>query len=138
MIILLFVLGLAVGALGGYFCYMRKTLKEPISAKVTGYEEGEAYVRKTRGSKGNYRVKAWYPLVTYSVNGETYNHTCRNSYELSEPVKNEGKTIQLLYNPAAPDKCVEADVNQTGTMIFGVFMIIIGVVLMVLSFVVKR
>jgi len=138
MIIPLFILGLAIAALGGYFCYMRKTLTEPISAKVVGYEEGEAYVRKTRGSKGNYRVKAWYPLVTYSVNSETYNHTFRNSYELSEPVKNEGKTIPLLYNPANPDKCVEAEVNKAGTMFVGLFIILVGVVLIVVSFVIKR
>ena len=135
MVVPLFILGLALAALGAYFCRMRKTLTEPINAKVTGYEEGWAYVRKTRGSKGNYRVKAWYPKVTYSVNGVTYNHTGRNSYELSEPVKTEGKTIPLLYNPADPAKCVEADVNQAGTMFVGVFIIIVGVVLIVVSFI---
>ena len=138
MIIPLFVLGLAVAALGGYFCYMRKTFTEPINGTVTGYEEGEAYVRKTRGSKGNYRVKAWYPLVTYSVNGVTYNYTCRNSYELSEPAKNVDKTIPLLYNPSDPGKCVEAEVNKASTMFVGLFMILVGVVLIVISFVAKN
>ena len=138
MIIPLFIFGLALAALGGYFCYMRKTLTEPISAAVTGYEEGWAYVRKTRGSKGNYRVKAWYPKVTYSVNDVTYNHTCRNSYELSEPARNEGKTIPLLYNPANPGKCVEAEVNKSSTMFVGLFIILIGIVLIAISFVAKR
>ena len=134
-----FLFGLAVAALGAYLCYsipkQKKSLTEPIDGIVVSYEEG--WLSQGSSSKGREKksVRAWFPVVTYSVNGVTHNYTCRDVPELSQPVGVANKTIPLLYNPANPAKCIEAESNKTSSVWIGPIIILVGIVLIVLSFV---
>jgi hypothetical protein len=135
----LLIFGLVFAALGAYLCYklpkQRKTLTEPIDGKVVSYEEGWTTSFSNNNDREEKRERAWFPVVTYSVNGVTHKFTCRNSPEFSEPVNTEGKTIPLLYNPANPGKCVEADSNKANSAWAGLIILLIGIVFIVISFI---
>jgi len=133
-----FIFGLAAVALGAYMCYylakLRKTHTAPVDGIVVRYEEGWTSVSRI-GKGGMHTVKAWFPIVTYSVNGVTRNYTCRNTPVLSEPVSVENIIIPLRYNPANPVKCVEAECNKANTVWAGPIIIIAGIVFIVISFI---
>ena len=137
----LFILGLFFTALGAYLCWyypnMRKTLTEPIDGTVVSYVEGTTSIARSRaGGKSAFKtVKAWYPVVTYTVNGVTHNYTCSIA-ELSEPEGIEGKTIPLLYNPTDPGKCLEAQPIKVNNMMAApIIILLVGIGLIVLSFI---
>jgi len=140
MTVPLFIVGLIFAALGAYLCYyypkMRKILTEPIDGQVISFVEGTTSVGNTRSGKSAFKtVKAWYPTVTYTVNGVTHNYTCVIP-ELMKPESIEGKTVPLLYNPSNPDKCIEAEsIKSNNMMVVPIIVLLVGVGLVVLSFI---
>jgi len=134
----LFIFGLIAAALGSYLCYsipkQRKTLTEPIDGIVVSYEEGWTTPFSDENGREKKRERAWFPVVAYSVNGVTHSYTCRNSPEFSEPASIENKTVPLLYNPANPGKCIEAEINKANTVLIGPIIVFAGIVFIVISF----
>ena len=127
--------GLIAVAFGVYYCFsvpkQLKTFTEPIDGIICGYEAG--WITARIGGRSR-RVLGWRAVVTYSVDGATYCHTCDSNAELSEPVIIEPKTIPLFYDPANPGKCVEAVYNDPRSVWGGPVIILFGVVFIVLSF----
>ena len=126
-----FIFGLLLAAAGAYGCYyypkMRKTLTGQVEGTVVRYREGRTY-------SGRRSRIVWRPTVTYTVNGVTHSYDCTFSYEISQPVSIEGKTVSLLYNPANPKQCREAkDIQQKGIMVLTVIIMLVGIGIAVLS-----
>ena len=128
-----FIVGLLLAAAGAYGCYyypkMRKTLSGQIDGTVVRYRKGLGGT----GRRGRSRI-VWYPTVTYTVNGVPHSYDCTFRYEISQPVSIEGKTVPLLYNPANPKQCAEAEnIQQKNIMVVTVIVMLVGVGLAVSS-----
>ena len=128
----LFIVGLLFAAAGAYGCYyypkMRKILTGQINGTVIRYRKGMA------GSGRRNRI-VWYPTVIYTVNGVTHSYDCTFHFEASQPASIEGKTVPLLYNPAKPKQCAEAEnIQQKGVMAVTVIAMLVGIGLAVWSF----
>jgi hypothetical protein len=141
----LLLIGIFLAAAGCYSFYYypkkRKALTEPIDGTVVSFVEGMAYVDKHIG--GRYKsvgVKVWYPVVAYTVNGVTHSYTCLINKALADPadieLSTEYKTIPLLYNPANPQQCLEAENIKGRFMLTGMIVLFCGIGIIVLSFVV--
>jgi hypothetical protein len=139
----LFFIGLFFAAVGGFSFYYypkkRKTFTEPIDGTVVSFMEGMAYVDKHVGGKyKSVAVKAWYPVVEYTVNGVTHSYTCISAKLLEDPagfeLGDEYKTIPLLYNPVKPAQCSETENVKGSHLITGFIIMLIGIGLMVWSF----
>ena len=127
MNIALFIVGLLFAAAGAYGCCyypkMRKTLTGQIDGTVVRYRKGLGGT----GKRGRSRI-VWYPTVEYTVNGVTHSYDCTFCYESEEPVSTDGKTVPLLYNPAKPKQCAEAEnIQQKHIMVFTVIVMLVGI-----------
>jgi len=129
------IFGLIVAALGAYYCYsipkQIKTLTEPIDGVICRYEKG--WITAQFGNRTQ-RILGWRAVVTYTVNGAAYYHTCDTNAEIKEPKNIEAKTIPLLYNPAEPGKSIEAIYNQPRSLLAGPIIMLVGIVFIVISF----
>jgi hypothetical protein len=125
MWILVFLFGLCLTAIGVYLRYSTTKLKRvcnaPIDGILTGYEIKKVRIGKTGSS---YRL-IYYPVVSYSVNGDEYKHTF-TAAGYGEPVIQEGEKITLLINRDNPKQCYAVNEKVSFNIILHIILIIMG------------
>ena len=73
-----------------------------------------------------YDTRMYYPVVEYTVNGQSYEERLPDSGTSNSTTYKEGQTIEIQYNPDKPEKLSKK--GAKGGLIGGIFFLAFGVV----------
>ena len=123
MFVFLIIVGLLMAGSGGFMCYFCGSRTRNCTVPVDGI------VTKCTTSGRGRMAGIYFPVVSYSVGGVEYIHTCNGS-GVNYPI---GETLPLLYNPADPQKCYAVK-DGLAHRFTGPIIIIVGIGFMALAF----
>ena len=124
----MFIFGLVFAGAGVVVWLKARKLAQSCTAAADGTVTGYETKRTGAGRSGR---SHYYPAISYSVNGAEY--TIRGTMGSLKPKYPEGTAIQVLYNPAAPEKSYLAN-ERTSNTIAGPFIFLVGIALLIGSF----
>ena len=76
-------------------------------------------------SDGDY-TRMYYPVVEYTVNGQSYEERIPDSGTSNSTTYKEGQTVEIKYNPDKPEELSKQ--GAKGGLIGGIFFIAFGVI----------
>ena len=78
-------------------------------------------------------TRYYYPVIEYTVDNQKYETRLPNSGTSNSTEYKSGESVAIQYNPNKPDEISEKGNN--GGLIGGIFFIVIGIIILIASFI---